>query len=97
MIRGNETAIELGLDVLAACSKPGTCHNSGTFAEICNEARSALGLRTEPLTKQDFWYIEHRALVKLQRAILKRFPELRADLRIRAVGTLKQPCGGGAK
>lgn len=79
MIRGNERAIDLGLAVLAAVS-PGRQHTLDEMADVCEEARKVLDCSPRPITKQDFWFLEHRALQKLQRAALKRMRELRSDI-----------------
>ena len=81
MIRGNEKAIDLGLAVLAAVS-PGRRHTLDEIADVCEEARKALKCSPRPITKQDFWFLEHRALQKLQRAALKRMRELRSEIEL---------------
>jgi|GEM_PF-4677963 len=80
MIRGNERAIDLGLSVLAAVSPPGKCHTLDEIADVCDEARKALQCSPHPITRQDFWFLEHRALQKLQRAAIRRMRALRDEI-----------------
>jgi hypothetical protein len=83
VIRGNERAIDLGLAVLAAVN-PGRRHTLDQIADVCEEARKVLGCSPRPITKQDFWFLEHRALEKLQRAARKRMRELRSEMEFAA-------------
>ena len=84
MIRGNESAIDLGLSVLAAVSPRGRRHTLDELAEVCEEARTVLNCSPHPITRQDFWFLEHRALEKLQRAALKRMRQLHSDIEIKS-------------
>jgi hypothetical protein len=80
MIRGNERAIDLGLSVLAAVSPPGRRHTLDELADVCEEARNVLKCSPHPITRQDFWFLEHRALQKLQRAAIRRMRALRSEI-----------------
>src|SRR5206468_6048846 len=77
MIRGNERAIDLGLSVLAAVSPAGRCHTLDEITLVCEEARNVLKCSPHRITRQDFWFLEHRALQKLQRAAIRRMRQLR--------------------
>jgi hypothetical protein len=81
VIRGNERAIDLGLAVLASISRTGQRHTLDQLADVCEEARKVLKCSQNPITRQDFWFLEHRALVKLQRAAVRRMRHLGTDLR----------------
>ena len=82
MIRGNERAIDLGLSVLAAVSPRGRRHTLDEITLVCEEARRVLKCSPHPITRQDFWFLEHRALQKLQRAAVRRMRELRSEIEI---------------
>lgn len=80
MIRGNEKAIDLGLSILECVSPSGTAHSIDAITDVCNAAREIVGGAAKPITKQDLWYVQQRALWKLQRAALKRVGILRAEI-----------------
>ena len=67
MIRGNELAIDLGLEVLLALH-PGESVSQFEVAAYCDAAREVLGLTTKPFQHQDLYFLEQRALRKMQRA-----------------------------
>jgi hypothetical protein len=71
MIRGNETAIDLGLELLLAV-KPGEAVSTYVMAAYCDAAREVLGLPTEPIRHQDFFFLEHRALRRMRAASERR-------------------------
>jgi hypothetical protein len=67
MIRGNKRAIDLGLE-LAAALFPKEALSGPLLAGLIDYSRQLLALETEPFRCQDLFYIEHRALRKMQRA-----------------------------
>lgn len=71
MIRGNETAIDLGLEVLAAL-KPMEVLTYDEIAAYIDAAREVLCLKTEPFRRQDLLYLENRALVKMRKSASRR-------------------------
>ena len=74
MIRGNELAIDLGLELLLAL-KPGQALSKTEMAAYCDAAREILGLTTKPFTKQDMFFLEDRALLKMRKAMRGRESE----------------------
>lgn len=70
MIRGNEPAIDLGLELLSAL-KPNCALTTDEITAHIDAAREVLGLQTKPFQRQDLWFLEHRALRKM-RALMHR-------------------------
>lgn len=66
MIRGNERAIDLGLDVLLAV-KPGKPVSKTEIAAYIDASREVIGGTRKPFTKQDMFFLESRALRKMQK------------------------------
>src|ERR1043165_992840 len=73
MIRGNELAIDLGLEVLLAL-KPGEAISQIEVAAWCDAAREVLGVTTKPFQHQDLYFLEQRAIAKLRTAATNREP-----------------------
>ena len=65
MIRGNETAIGLGLEI-AAATLPRVPKSVKTIAVFCEVVRQELNLPTQPIRHQDIFFLEHRALRKMR-------------------------------
>jgi hypothetical protein len=80
MIRGNEKAIDLTLAIMESVATKGSNFSLDAFVAICAEARKIIGGAPKPVTKQDFWYLEHRAIWKLQKAAFKRAEILRSEV-----------------
>jgi len=90
MIRGNEIAIDLGLEVLLAL-RPDRPLSSGEVAAYCDAAREVLGLPTKPFQKQDLFFLEHRALNKMRRHC-RANPELKQVVaQLTGVTTFRDP------
>ncbi len=67
MIRGNEKAIDLGLE-LAQALFPNQALSRPLLAGLIEYSRQLLGLQTEPFRCQELFYLEHKALRKMKRA-----------------------------
>jgi hypothetical protein len=67
MIRGNETAIDLALDVLAA-ERPGEAVSQVEIAAYIDAAREILGLPTKRFRQNDLFFLEQRALKRMRQA-----------------------------
>ena len=69
MIRGNETAIDLALDVIAATGLP---YDLGVMAAHVEAARQVLGSKGGTFRRQDAYFLEQRALEKMRREARRR-------------------------
>lgn len=65
MIRGNESAIDLGLEILLAI-EPNQPHDQIVLAAFCETARQFLKLPTQPIRQNDIFYIEQKAFKKMR-------------------------------